>query len=126
MIPRSAFADGRADLPMAGESAEYATGHRIGRMTAGAAARDFLLFMGEGSRCPRCDTHFYGMTGDCGCTVPGAQALVRGAYVMYGDDALEGAARFMSGGELGVLFATGLRLLDMDGDDVSCQIQPPQ
>ena len=54
MIPRSAFTDGRADLPMAGESAEYATGHRIGRMTAGAAARDFLLFMGDGSRCPRC------------------------------------------------------------------------
>lgn len=120
------FVDGLAGRPMAGELPEYAVAHRIGRMTAGAAAGDFLLFVGEASQCPRCGSRFFGPTGSCGCDQPGPQALTRGAFVLYGPDAMDNGARFMTAGELGVLFATGLRLLDMDGADISCQIQPTQ
>lgn len=120
------FGDGLAGRPMAGESPEYGEAFRRGQLAAAAETGRCMVAISDGCRCPACDAHFIGVVGVCGCERAGEQALVRGLYVLRGPNAMETGFRFMDAGELRAMIATGLPILDMDGADISCQIQLTQ
>ncbi len=120
------LADGMGGAPLGSESPLYGEAYARGQLVRRVERGDVMLSMYEGSRCPRCDAHFVGFVGACGCEEPGDKALVRGAYVLRGPNAMATGFRFMTAGELRVLIATGIPLLDVDGADISCQIQLPQ
>lgn len=120
------FDDGMAGRPRAGESEAYGDAYTRGMLAAGVNAGRWLLALSEGSRCPRCGVHYVGAVGGCGCEHSGEQALERGAFVISGPDVRTAAPTFMPAGELRTVIAMGVRILDMDGVDVSCQIQITQ
>lgn len=85
---------------------------------------DLILHVCPASACLRCGCVLHGEPSPKGCGCSSKPAMVYGEWVLYRDMDLNG--EFMSHADLLLSIRAGIRLVDFQGADISCQIQPPQ